>query len=84
MHLLHVFSWCFWDVPVCELTFYHSLILGCQFILGSSACYNKIVTAKQSSCQPLPAGHSLEDKELEGSMVGAVNPIRASSKPLKC
>jgi len=43
-----------------------------------------MMTGKQSSCQPLPAGHSLEDKELEGSMVGAVNPIRASSKTLKC
>lgn len=84
-HFFHAFGWCFWDVPDLrkKLVFCHSLISGCQSIFGSSACYSKKVTGKQSLCQPLPAGHSLEDKELEGSMAG-VNPIRASSKTLKC
>lgn len=67
-----------------KLIFCHSLILGCQSIFWSGACYNKMVAGKRSSCQPLPPGRCLEDKELEGSMVGAVNPIRASSKTLKC
>lgn len=68
----------------CKLIFCHSLILDCQSISGSGTIYNKIVSGRQSSCQPLPAGHSPEDKELESSMVGAQNPIRASSKTLKC
>lgn len=68
----------------CKLIFCHSLILDCQYISGSGTFYNNMVSGSWSSCQPLPAGHSPEDKELEISMVGAQNPIRASSKTLKC
>lgn len=68
----------------CKLIFCHSLILDCRYISGSGTFYNDMVSGSQSSCQPLPAGHSPEDKELEISMVGAQNPIRASSKTLKC